>query len=231
MVETIEIVKDWRCFKAGQTFAFKNPGVNLLVGDQGCGKSSLLMLIQACGHSGKKQHKSIMDVEKLKKHGKLSVSGPCQSFAFDFEKDNFRTKSYFDYDKSFEFHVASMWKSHGESSRALIQTLNQAGTPCVIFIDEPDTALSIKSIFMLERVLKGIAERGGQVIAAVHNPFLILAFDEVLSLEHRSWLTAREFVDRSIREYKESAKDEKKEESNEPELSDTDSDRKQVSGC
>jgi recombinational DNA repair ATPase RecF len=41
MLTKIEFQRDYRCFKAGDCFDLK-PGLNLLVGDQGSGKSSLL---------------------------------------------------------------------------------------------------------------------------------------------------------------------------------------------
>lgn len=43
-IKSLTILEDWRSFKSGFKIIF-HPGINLIVGDQGTGKSSLLHLI------------------------------------------------------------------------------------------------------------------------------------------------------------------------------------------
>ena len=50
----------------------------------------------------------------------------------------------------------------------------------------------------LAATFKRAAAKGCQILAAVHHPFLIWAFPEVYSVEHRKWLTSREFVDSQL---------------------------------
>ena len=65
MLNTLKFKENWRCFKAGDTFDFR-PGVNLLVGDQGCGKSSLLQAIAASVKSKKYQYDDLdMDYHQV----------------------------------------------------------------------------------------------------------------------------------------------------------------------
>lgn len=183
MIHSIEFTEKWRCFKAGDRFDFR-PGVNLLVGDQGCGKSSLLGAIQGAGmeKAGK--------FSDLKKKTILRRDA-CKVYTADFEKDNPRTKGYFD--KDIRFQVASMFSSHGECNLTLINALGTADD-CLVTMDEPDTALSIRSCAKLVKRFKEVAARSSQVIAAVHNISVIQGFDEVLSLEHREWMRSEAFI-------------------------------------
>ena len=80
MLESISFTQDWRCFKTGEEFIFR-PDVNLLVGDQGCGKSSLLTAIRRGGI----QDMSVSDPDKLKDSVVEVIATECQSYTFDFE--------------------------------------------------------------------------------------------------------------------------------------------------
>jgi len=187
MLTSLEVTNDWRCFAAGERFPFY-PGVNLFVGDQGCGKSSLLGLIRNCGSKLKTSDRDRSD----KKHATLTFEGPeSQSLAFDFEKDNFRTKGYFD--GAVGFHVGSLFASHGETNQTLLNTLDKVENS-VLFLDEPDMALSIRSAHALAQLFARVAERGNQILAAVHNVVVIQYFEQVLSLEHRRWLPSKDFI-------------------------------------
>jgi predicted ATPase len=183
MIHSIEFTEKWRCFKAGDRFDFR-PGVNLLVGDQGCGKSSLLGALQGAGMKetglfGSLEKKTIMKRDA------------CKVFMMDFEKENPRTKGHFDED--IRFQMAAKFSSHGECNLALISALATADD-CLVMMDEPDTALSIRSCAKLVKQLKEVADRSSQVIAAVHNISVIQGFDEVLSLEHRGWMRNEVFI-------------------------------------
>lgn len=184
MLYSLRFKEAWRCFKEGDTIEFR-PGVNLLVGDQGTGKSSVLQALGAAG--GLKSHSHQKDLAK-----KVAlICTPIACYGFDFEKDNKRTLSYFDGD--IRFQVASMFSSHGQTNLAIVRGLERADKSLVMF-DEPDTALSIRSITELASLFKKAAEKGCQIVASVHHPFLIWAFPEVYSLEHRKWMTSKDFV-------------------------------------
>ncbi len=176
MLYSLKFKEAWRCFK---------DGVNLLVGDQGTGKSSVLTVLGAAG--GLKSHSH---QKELAKKVELKCT-PMACYGFDFEKDNKRTLGYFEGDMKFQ--IAAMFSSHGQMNLAIVRGLEKAENHLVMF-DEPDNALSIRSITHLAALLKGAAARGCQIVAAVHHPFLIWAFPEVYSLEHRKWMTSREFV-------------------------------------
>jgi predicted ATPase len=184
MIHLIEFTADWRCFKAGDRFEFR-PGVNLMVGDQGCGKSSLFQAMRAAGTEDK-----IGGGKDLREKVTLKCS-QCRMYSYDFEKDNVRTKSYFG--KNIMFQAGSMFASHGECNLALLNALETAAD-CLVLMDEPDTALSIRSCNVLAQRFRAVADRNSQVIAAVHSLAVIQQFNEVLSIEHGRWMPSAEFV-------------------------------------
>ena len=53
----------------------------------------------------------------------------------------------------------------------------------LVLLDEPDLGLSPRSILRAVETLRTVAAGGSQVLATAHNPWLIAAFPEVLSLE------------------------------------------------
>lgn len=186
MIQAITITKDWRCFKAGDRFDFR-PGINLLVGDQGCGKSSLIQAVHIGGGTGKEFGVD----KKMRERIKLEASS-VKMYKFDFEKDNPRVQAHFG--KDIRFQLRSMWSSHGETSRLIIRNI-EGLSECLILMDEPDMAFSIRSCNMLVRTFKDVADRGSQVLAAVHSETVIRQFKEVYSLEHRKWMTSTEFIE------------------------------------
>jgi predicted ATPase len=192
MLEFIRFKADYRCFEKGYKLTFK-PGLNLLVGDQGSGKSSLLGLVRdlAAGDPYKKK-----DAEKLVK----VVAERCIIRCFDFEKDNPRTKSYFGDNAMFQ--VLSMWKSHGETARAILSTLTKVKdlSLSAFILDEPDTALSPRSCYELLKAFQVATKAGAQIVVAAHNPILIEGAPEVYSLEHREWMSGAEFLRRQREE-------------------------------
>lgn len=56
-------------------------------------------------------------------------------------------------------------------------------------------ALSPRSLYDLIHDLQTNVEKDSQVLLAVHNPEIIRAFPEVLSLEHGQWMSSEEFLD------------------------------------
>ena len=182
MIHAIQFLEDWRCFESGERFDFR-PGVNLLVGDQGCGKSSLIGAIQGAGM--KKTHGPFSDLKTALK------CEACKIYTMDFERDNPRTRP--DFGNNIDFQVSAMFSSHGEANRLLFNSLKSAAN-CIVMMDEPDMALSIRSCKVLVRRFKEIADRSSQVIAAVHNMAVIKSFKEVYSLEHRRWMPSTEFI-------------------------------------
>ena len=179
--------EDYRCFAAGQVLRFE-PGVNLLVGEQGCGKSTLISLLRdRVGNkfAAELSHR-VMDV----------VMQPCYVRWLDFERDNPRTQAEIGLHDA--LLIGSMSVSHGQTMLAMLnglaRILDEAPGRTLLLLDEPDMALSIRSVHHLATLLKHAATDGHQVIAAVHNPIVIASQPNVLSLEEGEWMSSERFI-------------------------------------
>lgn len=177
-LQKVVFLKDHRCFKAKDEVEFA-PGVNLIVGDQGTGKSTLIDCIR--------------QAERYKDTIKCYAKGRVQTASFNFETDNCRGKSVFDDSKDMMMQVSMLFMSHGQVTNGIVAGLPKLANTLVM-LDEPDLALSIRSARKLVGLLKQAAENNAQIIAAVHHPVVIEAFNEVYSLEHRKWMTGPDFI-------------------------------------
>ncbi len=187
LLSEVRFLEDYRCFAAGQTLTFEK-GVNLLVGEQGCGKSTLISLLRdrvGTKFTAELSHR-VMDV----------VMQPCYVRWLDFEKDNPRTQSEIGIHDA--FLLGSMSVSHGQTMLAMLHglatILSETEGRTLLLLDEPDMALSIRSVHHLAALLQRAADAGHQVIAAVHNPIVIASQPRVLSLEDREWLSSERFI-------------------------------------
>jgi predicted ATPase len=196
----IGFTKDFRVFKEGETFDLK-AGINLLVGDQGCGKSSILWALPNWGESGIGARPlqefagefSYVDTEKM---------NPRFQEAFKHTNGKESLKSVNDYEKAEINHAVQRLtnrideKSHGTVIKSLLTAMDKEEGK-LILIDEPESGLSIRSQFSLLEFYRKLAERN-QLLIATHSMIFIKEIGEVLSIEHRKWMTADEFIETQI---------------------------------
>lgn len=167
--------------------------VTVLVGEQGAGKSTLLALLAnklasepdaiAVGTSNKARHRS---------------------WSYDFEKDNPRVASEL-HSSGGEFQLRSLLSSHGETSFSILEgALEQCRAETlytVYLLDEPDANLSPKRALQCAKLLKAMAQNDKvQVVASVHNPWIIAEFAEVLCLPEFLWLPSATYLDNMRRD-------------------------------
>lgn len=173
-IESITFKADWRCFKKGNAICFK-PGLNIIVGEQGTGKSSLLHLITL-----QKENRNKIATLKIK---------ATRFFHFDSEKMNPRTKGHVDN----EMDVAFRFVSHGET---LFPILNEIGRHrnSLILLDEPETALSIANTCRFIGALKKAERNGNQIIVSTHHPVIMNCEDAVLDMDTKQFAPAPKYI-------------------------------------
>jgi predicted ATPase len=184
MISKITCLDDYICFFKKESFELKP--ITLLVGDQGCGKSTLLQIIRDCVK--KESDHRCFDVEH---------SGNAQAgiVFLDMEKNNPAIEGANPNDsQDMIYKLLSRWESHGETLFPILREL-ESFKDSFILLDEPETALSLRSQYALIEIFKKCLENNCQIIIATHNIVFMEAFpDSVLSLEHMKYLTPRKFV-------------------------------------
>lgn len=163
--------------------------INLFVGNQGCGKSSLLNMM-------------------MSNHGDLNITltdhaiqHGVDTFYFNSETDNPRTKdptlfttpSGQNIGIGYGGALASRFRSHGEVLSDFIFGPLEKAENCVIFLDEPESGLSLTNQFRLVDTIKTAVTKGCQLFIATHCYLLIKGFD-VISLEHKRSMSGKEFI-------------------------------------
>lgn len=185
MLKKIKVKEDYICFFKGEKFQLKP--ITLLVGDQGCGKSTLLRIIKNCAE--KTGDYSNFEIEKQEDSAIEKV------MYLDLETGNPAIQQPNPNDaQDMLYKLTSRFNSHGETLFPILKHLNTVSN-ALILLDEPETALSLRSQFKMIEIFKACLERGCQVVLATHNLVFMEAFpDSVLSLEHMKYLTPKKFV-------------------------------------
>jgi len=186
---SVKINEEYRTLAEGLKIELKP--ITLLVGEQGCGKSSLLNLLQ--------ENSDKISLEMSDKVNKNGIA----SFFFDTETMNPRTADaeshYTNPDGTSKgigmlSAIMTHFKSHGETLKEF--TVNRIGEAkdCVLLLDEPESALSVRNQYKLAKEINNAISKGVQLIISTHCIPLIESVEEVYSLEHLRWMTSQEFI-------------------------------------
>jgi predicted ATPase len=218
MINSITFKQDFRCFKKDDTFEFRQ-GINVLVGDQGSGKSTLIELIRlkfepkhSIDSNDSSYRAKYIDLHnKIDDLVEIKTSENSKCIAFDFERESARDMSMLHFDMISE-QIASMHLSHGQSvlillKRILDKVLKSKDNIETILFDEPDASLSPRSCYSLLEIFRGLVEKyKKQLIISAHNPILIYGvhpmlkkefqniYDEILSLEDKKWMRSKDYM-------------------------------------
>jgi predicted ATPase len=158
--------------------------LNLLVGDQGVGKSTLLKLL----------HSKEQDIEVIL--NPYTIEHGVDTFFFDTEKNNPRTTSLAGINDNRQYRNAlvSHFQSHGEVLVDYTVNALEKAKDCIVFLDEPESSLSIKNQFrLIEAVNRATIVNNCQLFVATHCYPLIQSY-RVFSLEHNKWMNGRDYL-------------------------------------
>lgn len=65
---------------------------------------------------------------------------------------------------------------------------------CVVYLDEPESGLSLRNQYALAKEIHNAAKRNVQLFIATHSLILIQSVDTVVSLEHGKVMPSKEFI-------------------------------------
>lgn len=188
---SIKLKENYRVLNSGLEIDFLP--VTILVGDQGCGKSSLLELLR--DNSSK----------LIAKLSDSVIKDGVKTYYFDTETmnpriadmDNYTTLGGESRGIGVGAALISRFQSHGETLREFTVNRILEAKDCVLFLDEPEAALSLKNQYILARNIQKAQENNVQIILATHCLSIIESVEKVYSLEHLKWMESKEFINQS----------------------------------
>ena len=168
---------------------FECSDVNLFVGDQGTGKSSLLRMLS--------QNSSKLELEL----SAGTLARGIKSYYFDTEKDNprindpqlYTTPGGKDTGIGFRGALASRFQSHGEVLSGMVLAPLMTAKNCVVLLDEPESGLSVRNQLRLITAINKAVKSRCQIFIATHNVLLIEAY-EVISLDHKCRMSGKDYI-------------------------------------
>lgn len=179
-LKKINVIKEFRGIKP---FTLElNDGINIIVGENGIGKSSLLSLITN---------------ETYRNYVKFDVLPNTTFRAFDTEKDNPRIKTDINTMINLAFSLNARFVSHGEAMLPLIKTIKDFND-CLIVIDEPEAGLSISNQRKILKVFNdSITKNNCQIILTTHSYVIIENSEQVFSMDNKKWIKSNEYLKNS----------------------------------
>lgn len=188
-IEQIKIKETYLTLQKDRVIELKP--LTVIVGEQGCGKSTLLRLLN------KNSNKIELKLCEYLKNNYVDT------YYFDTETMNPRISDINNYttidgrSKGIGVGAAlqSHFQSHGEVLREFtVNRINDAKN-CILFLDEPESALSLKNQFLLsKRLIDTTTNNKTQIILATHCLPIISSVEEVFDLVDYKWKNSIEYI-------------------------------------
>lgn len=155
MIESIQLCFSHRMKVKGSSEIRFAPGLNVVVGPNGTGKSTILHALNECDecmkHTDEPHAQVYFNAETMNPHAPHGPVGNLRGMVL-------RTRGIF--------------ASHGQIMKTALTTLpvHRGDT---LLVDEPDAGQDIDAVVGIGKGFDAIVKQGGQVIAATHHPLLL----------------------------------------------------------
>lgn len=156
------------------------PSINLIVGNNGTGKSTMLHLLN---------NRKILDDQK---DTELILHNPKEHVNtqfFDSEKDNPRIKNT---GNESMYDLVARFASHGETTMPIIKYVAKM-KQCLIMLDEPEAGISLHNQLKLVTIFTK-AQKSNQLIIATHSYPIIKSQEYVFNMDTKQWVTSQEYL-------------------------------------
>jgi predicted ATPase len=206
-------------FRKGLQIDF-NEDVNIIVGENGSGKSTLFSLIRQ--YAGKQPDRLTMvfgnyktEDEYIEDHrknykGELQIDGDINyknTIFFSAEHDNpvvsipkMLNPDSHDFPAMVNNLFNAQEESHGESLIPVLKYILENARNCHIFLDEPDTALSLRNqIWLVKAIQKSAKKNGNQIFVCTHALALINQFNQIYDMENREWRDKDNYINEMLK--------------------------------
>jgi predicted ATPase len=214
--------KPWKMFtlfKKGLNIDF-NEDVNIIVGENGSGKSTLFALIhQYVGEPPSKMVRALSDLKtddefityhRKNYHGELQIDGDVSyknSVFFSAEHDNPTVaipKMLNPDGRDFMALSCELFnaqeESHGESMLPVLKYILENAHGGCIFLDEPETALSLRNqIWLVKAIQKSSKKNKNQIFVSTHALALIQQFQTIFDMEARTWVDRETYINKMLK--------------------------------
>lgn len=161
-----------------------NKNVTFLVGENGCGKSTIIEALAVCmklspeGGSAYLNFESLNTTSELHEYLTIYKSAVLPKWKYFLRAESFYTlaNAYESICPDKSMHI----RSHGEEFLAIFEQFSPKG---LYLLDEPESALSPNNQIKLLCIIDQLAKAGAQFIIVTHSPILLSYRDgEILNL-------------------------------------------------